>query len=419
MNKENTYKKILSLSISYQNWIVENNKKIFLESNPLLEKFTEIRENELSKLPYRLNLLDDLSTNENAHSKLLIRLLQYQPALKDFLTFVNKNSNTTFYFNIDKINKPVLTFERMRIDGLIRESNKYAIIIENKIHGAREQDRQIERYINKCKEIGFKVDQIYILYLTRNQEDDPSEQTWGDYKQEDFHLRYSKLSYKSEILPWLEGYLIKLSCKEQLIKSAIIQYIDHLKHMFNNKEIFSNMDAELRKFLSKELKLSEDNVENIDVINEKIKDVNELKDQLTALVAATKEDLFKEWKNNIDKKFNFEENKIFYKSDPKFLRTGVILEYKGNRFSVLIEHNFNTVYYGFGNYEATDNLVPEIKEFLEPLIKTEALREDDPSWYGWKHTTSEPSSSSADFVDAYSSFENLLELVLERMKTIK
>lgn len=410
MNSEDIYK-ILSLSKSYQKWIVEDKKKKISEANSLLGKFWVVYENELCKLPYRLNLLDDLNTNENAHSKFLIRLLQHQPALKDFLTFINNNSKIPFCFNIDTINKPILTAEKMRIDGLIKENNKYAIIIENKIHGAIEQDCQIARYIDKCKTIGFKAEQIYILYLTRNEEDNPSEQTWGDdYRQEDFHSRYSKLSYKSEILAWLENYLKTLSPKEKLIKSAVIQYIDHLKHIFNNKEIFSNMNTELQKFLSTELNLSTDKAENIDVVSKKINEINELKEQLKELATTTKKDLFIEWKNNIEKQFDLEDSQKFIELDSSFIKTGVILDYKGKRFSVLIEHNFNTIYFGFGKHYASDILEPEIKEFLEPLLKSEALKEEEPWWYGWVHTS---------FSNGYVRLENLLRLVLQRINTMK
>ncbi|MFL0203015.1 hypothetical protein, partial [Tenacibaculum maritimum] len=74
MNK-NSINEILTLNNSYKNWRIKETKKKFLLSLNLLENFSSVYEIELNKLPYRLNLLDDLSTNENAHSKFLIRLL--------------------------------------------------------------------------------------------------------------------------------------------------------------------------------------------------------------------------------------------------------------------------------------------------------------------------------------------------------
>lgn len=410
MNIENI-SEILILNNSYQNWINVEAKKKFSLSINLLDNFSVAYANELNKLPYRLNLLDDLTTNENAHSKFLIRLLQYQPAFINFLTFINNKNNHLFSFDINIINKPTLTFEKMRIDGLIRENNKYAIIIENKIHNAIEQEHQIGRYIDKCKSIGFKVEQIFVLYLTKTEGDNHSHQTWGlEYKLEDFHTRYSKLSYKSNILPWLESYLQILSPKEELIKSAVVQYIDHLKHFFNKKEIYSNMNIELQNFLSTELNFSPDNVENIEVINKKINDLNKLKEQLEELERSSKNKLFEEWKKKLEEDFNFEENQIFNQSKYPFIKTGVKLYYNGKPFSVLIEHNFKSTYFGFGRHFASEILDPESKEFLNSIIKKEALEEEEPWWYGWKYTS---------LNDGFLEFENLLKLVIDKINNIK
>ena len=400
---------ILQLNNSFQKWIMEDEMTKTSNTKTLLDKFSHIYEIEHDKLPYRLNLLDDLSTNENAHSKFLIRLLQYQPALINFLTFINNKNNHLFSFDINLIRKPILTYEKMRIDGLIRENNKYAIIIENKIHYAVEQEHQIGRYIDKCRSIGFKLEQVFVLYLTRTDRDNHSEQTWGkEYSLSDFQNRYSKISFKSTILPWLESYLDVLSAKEELIKSAVVQYIDHLKHFFNKKEIYSTMNTELQKFLASELNLNNDMAENIEVVDAKIKEVNKLKEQLDELGKISKIKLFQEWKNKLDERFNFEESQKFNQSKDSFIKTGVILEYKGKRFSVLVEHNFNSTYFGFGRHFASETLDSEIKEFLDPIIREQALKAEEPWWYGWKYTT---------FNDGSSDFEDLLKLVLEKINS--
>lgn len=406
-----TLRELLLFNNSYQNWIFEDEKVKFSASKVLLDNFSDIYKRELDKLPYRLNLLDDLATNENAHSKFLIRLLQYQPALLHFLRFINENNNYLFSFNIDSIKKPILTYERMRIDGLIRENNKYAIIIENKIHNAIEQEYQIGRYIDKCKSIGFKAEQIFILYLTKTEADSHSEQTWGkDYKLIDFQRRYCKLSYKSKILPWLESYSAILSPREELIKSAVVQYIDHLRHFFNKKEIYSDMNTELQNFLSRELDFGADNVENIEVVNKKIHEISKLKEQLEEMERTSKKKLFMEWKNNLDERFSFEESQKFNQSKDSFIKTGVKLNYKGKPFSVLIEHDFNTTYFGFGRHFAGEIIDPDVKEFLESIIKKESMREETFWWYGWKDTS---------FNDGYMELENLLRLVLEKINLLK
>ncbi|WP_298393421.1 PD-(D/E)XK nuclease family protein [Flavobacterium sp.] len=408
---ENNIIELLKLNNSYQNWKKMNVKTKFSHSINLLDKFSFVYDSEINKLPYRLNLLDDLSTNENAHSKFLIRLLQHQPALINFINFINNDESNNFTFDVSIIKKPILTYEKLRIDGLIKENNKYAIIIENKIHNAVEQEHQIGRYINKCKSIGFSVEQIFVIYLTRTERDNHSEQTWGnEYSLVNFNKRYSKLSYKSKILPWLESYLGTLSPKEELIKSAVIQYIDHLKHFFNKKEIYSKMNAELQKFLTTELNLNADNAENIEVVERKISEISNLKEQLEELAKVTKKKLFEDWKKNLDEHFEFTEYVKFNQSKDSFIKTGVTLEFEGKVFSILIEHNYRAIYFGFGRHFASEKFEPEIKEFLESIIESENLKVEEPWWYGWKYTS---------FNDGYLELENLIRIVKEKISASK
>lgn len=408
---ENNIIGLLKLNNSYQNWKKINVKTKISHSINLLDKFSFVYDSEINKLPYRLNLLDDLSTNENAHSKFLIRLLQHQTALINFINFINTDKSNNFAFDVSFIKKPILTYEKLRIDGLIKENNKYAIIIENKIHNAVEQEHQIGRYINKCKSIGFSVEQIFVIYLTRTERDNHSEQTWGnEYSLANFNKRYSKLSYKSKILPWLESYLGTLSPKEELIKSAVIQYIDHLKHFFNKKEIYSKMNAELQNFLTTELNLNADNAENIEVVERKISEISNLKEQLEELARVTKKKLFEDWKKNLDEHVEFTEYVKFNQSKDSFIKTGVTLEYEGKVFSILIEHNYKAIYFGFGRHFASEKFEPEIKYFLESIIESENLKVEEPWWYGWKYTS---------FNDGYLELENLIRIVKEKISASK
>lgn len=407
-----TTRELIALSQSFQNWIAEGKRKKLSQSHALLSRFSEIHEKERSKLPHNLNLLDDLTTNENAHSKFLIRLLQHRPALVHFLSFLNDQAETSFYFDTSAIKKPLLTAEKMRIDGLIREHGKYAIILENKIHGAIEQEHQIARYVDKCKSIGFQSEQIYILYLTRKPGDVVSSQTWGaNYREEDFHTRYLKLSYQSEILPWLQHYLDTLPDQEVFIQSAVVQYIDHLNSLFHHQRKYSAMNKELRHFLSAELSFGNNHTENIELLDEKINEINELTKQLNELLRISKEEAFEEWKNSLGKRFNLEEKQLFNVKDHSFLKTGVTLTYGELRFSVLIEYNLKnrSIYYGFGKHYASDELKSEITEFLSPIVNREGLAEDV-WWYGWQHTT---------FSEGYMRLEHLVDQTLTQLHSFQ
>jgi len=57
------------------------------------ESFTKTHEIELSKLPYNINLLDEIHANENTHSRILAKLLKYSfnkeyILLSEFLLFL-------------------------------------------------------------------------------------------------------------------------------------------------------------------------------------------------------------------------------------------------------------------------------------------------------------------------------------------
>ena len=409
--KEINIKKLFNLYNSFKQWQNRQIKKQNTLNLKLVEKFAVTYYTEFSKLPYRLNLLDDLATNENAHSKFLIRLLQHQPALVHFLNYLNENNNNDFFFDTKKISKPYLTFEKMRIDGLIRETNRYAIIIENKIHNAIEQEHQIGRYVEKCNSIGFQTEKIFVLYITRTDKNQTSKQTWGNkYCENDFLTRYSKISYKTHILGWLQNYLTTLTLQEELIKSAIVQYIDHLKHSFNQKQIYSKMNTELKQFLTEELNLTEILSENITIVDDKIKEINLLKMQLEELSKFSKENLFKNWADKLREDFILDDNQIFYQSKDGFIKTGVKLNYEGNFFSVLVEHNFKTTYLGFGRHFTGEYLKSEITEFLEPVKSQESLKREEPWWYGWKYTT---------FDEGYLEFKHLVKLIINQIETSK
>ena len=69
---------------------METNEKIDLLN--LAKKYAELFNKEKDNFPYRLNVINELHDDENAHSRILIRLLQYKD--KDEYTwlkfFVNR-----------------------------------------------------------------------------------------------------------------------------------------------------------------------------------------------------------------------------------------------------------------------------------------------------------------------------------------
>ena len=193
-----------------------------------------------SKLPYRVNLVDILGSDENSHTTILSKILRYRqgalyPFLKSFLEMCLPDSD----FMIDA---PRVETQREYIDALIWEEKKYAIILENKINWAIDQDKQIARYVNAAKELcGIKDKRrIFVVYLTADGR--KKVENWSltkkvkeflGYIDEKDRGRFIEINYKGDILPWLKESVI-VNCKygEHLLISMLQQYIDYLENRF-------------------------------------------------------------------------------------------------------------------------------------------------------------------------------------------
>lgn len=127
------------------------------------------------ELPYNINVIDELHANENAHSRILRKLLQYQDSfnryriLESLIHYISLLEGKTEFANI-KIQAPTITQETERIDLWVRDTKtKYSIIFENKIKGAIDQDNQLARYILKTINQKFDEKNIFIVYLSADE----------------------------------------------------------------------------------------------------------------------------------------------------------------------------------------------------------------------------------------------------------
>ena len=138
----------------------------FSELFALIESFNNQYEIELSNAPYDLRLLDICRPNENVHTQILLQILRYgnckeYPFLKSLL---HEWFNKELEFDYRKIK---ILFNKHFIDGLILDG-KSAVIVENKIHYARDQFEQIKGYVEKINtEYHIEKNNIYVVYLTR------------------------------------------------------------------------------------------------------------------------------------------------------------------------------------------------------------------------------------------------------------
>lgn len=147
--------------------------------------------------------------------------------------------------------------EYENIDMYITNNDKH-IIIENKIW-AGDQDRQIERYIDKIvkeqsrdssdtessesetKQINKAYENIAVLYLAPYKRN-PSKSSLGKWEIQgdylvngDNKVKFKAITYKKEILAWIENSQAKVGCITNL-NAALLFYKDVVQIITNKKE---------------------------------------------------------------------------------------------------------------------------------------------------------------------------------------
>ena len=252
------------------------------------EELAMLREKERQKLPYNFNIIDELHANENANTRILIKLLKYNTSgeyklLKSFISMMCSNNYGTT-FPISKICKPQITFNRENIDGLIEEPGKqYAIIIENKINWAADQDRQLERYFNTVKDHGVPKENIYVIYLTLEGSKKVSASSMPDWLKAELENgnRFIEMNYRDDILPWLrDDILPEIQIKEHLIESGIRQYIDYLEGRLNLRKTEKQIRSAMNRTIKEKLLKDKSICEQWRILNNSIKNVEELQTDL-------------------------------------------------------------------------------------------------------------------------------------------
>ncbi len=237
-------------------------------------------------LKYNLNILDEIHANENAHTRILLRILDYindngqKIFLKYFIDMLNTTLTSSISITGNELNCCDISGQFAFIDGYITTENS-AIIIENKINNAIDQYHQLENYINTSK-MKYEKSHIYVVYLTENGSKKPSEDSltknakeWLGYESENKKGRFIEINYRDHILNFLDRCLKEIytsdATDEEILSSALIQYKNYLEGRFgmrkNEIEYNEKMDEDILQAL--ELK-SESPLKRFDEI-EKIK----------------------------------------------------------------------------------------------------------------------------------------------------
>jgi hypothetical protein len=279
--------------------IVQEYRSLFDLSDAFQRKLAD----EERHLPYHINVIDELHINENGHSRILCKLLCFANSkgeyeiLESLVDYIIRISHLSEFERIEIAN-PIITQEISRIDLWVRDRDKkYALIFENKIYNATDQDAQLSRYIDKTIADGFKEKDIFVIYLSQSG-NKPNPNSWGNYENE-FSSRYINLSFYDNILPWLKNDVFpNIREKDVYLKSAINQYIDYLEGLFFLRTIDNIMNMNLDKLISDHFELDKckNDKERACLLQEKMNELQDLIQKMQSLKNRTRQIIFEEWK---------------------------------------------------------------------------------------------------------------------------
>ena len=197
------------------------------------------------------NLFDLFNINENMHSDILADMLNPKGRHKNkqFLDLFLEALEIPKFKNIKEVvvNRELPTAEKKRMDIAIYDKTNF-IILENKMHDAKDQPFQLFNYYKEALHNKYKPENIYILFLTKYGYSH-SENSFPKEKQNEFGLVNPILciSFEKEILKWLntcktisENAPRSFYCIEmyiELIRKTINRdkYMEEIvKHLANN-----------------------------------------------------------------------------------------------------------------------------------------------------------------------------------------
>ncbi|TXJ59102.1 hypothetical protein EPJ74_11345 [Brachyspira aalborgi] len=176
-NPKDLIKVIDNLYSSMNNYNIEVINLISNLKEENIKRYEDILKKQDKKLDFNIfDIITDKWKKENFHSEILKFLLEnYEVFFNNFLELINIKDKKE-YSNAE------ITNEEARIDILIK-SEKKAIIVENKINWAPDQNEQLAKYYKKVKD-EYKKEVEKIIYIVPSKDKNPDEQTFGEYEKE-------------------------------------------------------------------------------------------------------------------------------------------------------------------------------------------------------------------------------------------
>lgn len=405
-------------AICFSNSIRIQNREYFRELLNMLIDFSSIYNEETAKLPYHINLIDELHADENAHSRIFAQLLRYKSNGK--YLYLDKFLKDLCAFNINIENPKVEKVDSCgRIDIPIFDKS-YVVIIENKVTDTAidqniSEGGQLARYIEAMNvNYGRTLEEIHLVYTPRYTRE-PSDASWinknGYSYKEQFKNRFCSLSYRDKIYPWFKNEVLpEIDKDNKYLHSAIEQYVDHLEGLFNLRIQNNQMNMRLQEFIKKELEIKDENPEEaIEILTGKEVELNNAMIQIKQLKDKYNQQIieghFAEWRKLLEIDFpNLDIVGDNFKIDDNIINVGVKLCIDNKDYVAIIECNDcnkANIYYGIGR-QFVSNEKHEVTNLLQNVINENELTRPEDWWYGWEYASIE---------NAYAKLNKLIQQV--------
>ena len=200
--------------------------------------------------PY--NVFTAWGMSENDHTKLLLALLRYQdstgryPLLNSFLNRFTKGRDKMIHYQnpsdvIIRFNPRYDKDDKHSfIDGLIifsAQGKRIAIIMENKVFDAPDQNDQIRRYItHMTTEEHIALENVWVLYITGTGTKEIDECSYHPNNEDEatnIGRRFITLTYYKDIIEWLKQDVLERRIYPESLTSIVRAYVVSLE-----KDIF-------------------------------------------------------------------------------------------------------------------------------------------------------------------------------------
>ena len=297
---------------------------------------------------------------ENTHSAIIAELLNPKGThslkselLKAFLSLIDKDFVPTDFNPSDATVYTEYTTDKGRIDILIKDTNKNALIIENKIYAA-DQYEQLKRYEQFAKK-EFEVYQIYYLTLLGNEATPQSGEG----------VNYLTISYADTIIRWLDK-CIALAARLPLVRETLIQYSNHLK-ILTNQDMNAKNQEEIVKTLA--------DFGNLEAVQNVFLNYLKVFDYLAKQYFNPKMEEFAHQKGLV---YHYERTNKNYDSYIRFYLTKE--QWKEN-IEISFDFEEGSYYYGVCNNPKKYQLSQENKALLHQQLKEKGIPVNETEWY--------------------------------------